>query len=211
EVSVVTPSQATAVLADEVRTGSLIFSQGDCLAVKAYSASRYTHVATVVVEDNGIYCYDSTAGIGVRKLPLAEYVQSQRQAVLHPYHPQTPFTPEQTRQVADHLDSQLGRPYGITHHMSGRRATGLHCAEYATDGLIACGILQAKAPARVSPASLAVGILKADLYAATDSLQLAPEPTPVPVDEGCCARLWRETCLCTGACYRQLLAWFCCK
>jgi hypothetical protein len=211
DVSVYTPTQAASQLSREVQTGSLIFSRGDCLAVKAYSASRYTHVATVVVLENGIYCYDATAGVGVRKQRLENYVRSQGEASLHPFHPLQSMTDEQATQFKFHLESQLGRPYGIAHHVTGRRAEGIHCAEYATDALIACDLLRANEPARVSPASLVQGILNADLYLESDAIQLAPDAVPVRSDEGCCARFWRETCSCTGYCYRRMRGWFCCK
>ena len=55
-------------LADEVQTGTLLFSQGDCLAVKVFSRSEYTHVATVVVEDKQPMVYESTNGVGVRRI-----------------------------------------------------------------------------------------------------------------------------------------------
>ena len=92
DVTVVTPREAHLQIAQQVQTGSLIVSRGDCLAVKVYSASRYTHVATVVVQDTGIYCYDSTGGAGVRKQTLAEYVASQNEASLHPFHPCRPLS-----------------------------------------------------------------------------------------------------------------------
>ena len=40
---------AAADIGPQLQTGTLIFSQGDCLAVRVYSASSYTHVAAVVV------------------------------------------------------------------------------------------------------------------------------------------------------------------
>jgi hypothetical protein len=211
DVTVVTPAEAQAQLAKQVQTGSLIVSRGDCLAVKAFSASRFTHVATVVIDDGNIYCYDSAAGDGVRKQTLAMYLDSQREASLHPFHPSQPLTKEQVERLESHLDSQLGRPYAIKHHVTGGRAKGIHCAEYATEGLIACGLLSAKEPSRVSPASLVDGLLKAELYKEADTLQLAPEPPPQPAATHWCCQLWLDTKQCTSQCYRQMRAWFCCK
>src|SRR5207253_4033401 len=105
----------------------------------------------------------------------------------------------------------LGRPYAIAHHLTGERAAGLHCSEYATDALIACGTLRAKEPSRVSPASLVEGILKGDLYEQADSLQLASEPASPAASDWWCVRLWFDTQQCTSLCYRKLRAWFCCK
>jgi hypothetical protein len=211
DVTVVTPREAHLQLAQRVQTGSLLVSRGDCLAVKVYSASRFTHVATVVVHDSHVYCYDSTGGTGVRKQTLAEYLVSQNEASLHPFHPSKPLTKKQAARLEEHLESQLGRPYAITHHLTGGRAEGLHCSEYATDSLIACGLLTAKEPSRVSPASLVEGVLKASLYEEADTLQLAPEPPPRPETESWCCWLWLETQQCSFLCYRKLRAWFCCK
>ncbi|MBI3862082.1 MAG: hypothetical protein HY290_09320 [Planctomycetia bacterium] len=211
DISVVTPREARCYLADRVQTGSLIFSRGDCLAVKVYSCSRLTHVVSVVVHDSGIYCYDSTGGAGVRKQSLADYLESQKDAELHPFHPHKPLTKKQAAQFEAHLESQLGRPYAVTHHLTGQRANGLHCSEYATDALIGCGLLTANEPSRVSPASLAEGILKGDLYEEADSLQLAPEPAPLPESDWWCVRLWYSTAQCTVDCCRKMRAWFCCK
>src|ERR1700687_3648517 len=58
------PRQAHAVLAPQVQTGTLIVSKGDCLAIKIYSASGYTHVAAVVVDEEAISVYESTGGAG---------------------------------------------------------------------------------------------------------------------------------------------------
>jgi hypothetical protein len=211
DVSVVTPGQAHAQLAEQVQTGSLIVSRGDCLAVKVYSASRFTHVATVVVHDGCVFCYDATGGAGVRKQTLAEYLDGQHEASLHPFHPSKPLTEKQVAKLESHLESQLGRPYAIKHHLTGGRAEGLHCSEYATDALIAAGLLRANDPARVSPASLVEGVLKANLYEESDTLQLAPELPPRPESESWCYQLWFDTRQCTYRCYCKLWAWFCCK
>src|SRR5438270_341741 len=74
----VSPRQALTVLANGVETGSLIVSRGDCLAVKIYSSSAYTHVAAVVVHEGAVFVYDATAGAGVRKQTLARYLVGQR-------------------------------------------------------------------------------------------------------------------------------------
>ena len=44
---------------------TLIFNNGDCLAVKVVTASSYTHVGAVVVEQGSAYVYESAHGIGV--------------------------------------------------------------------------------------------------------------------------------------------------
>lgn len=206
-----TPRQARAALAGQVQTGTLIVSKGDCLAIKIYSASAYTHVAAVVVDDGATSVYESTGGAGVRKQLLGEYLVSQNDHTLHFFHPRKPFTAAQADRFEEHLEAQLGRPYAIRHHLTGNRCQGLHCSEYVTDALISADLLRAKEPPRVSPATLVEGILKADLYEPAQTLALVPEPPELPEGAGWCAILWFDTKECTRACYGKLRAWFCCK
>lgn len=211
DVEFANPRDAQARLAQELATGSLIVSRGDCLAVKMYSASAFTHVASVVVHDAEIYVYDATGGAGVRKQLLCDYLAGQDENALHPFHLCQPLSPEKAQKLEEHLESQLGRPYAIAHHLTGNRAEGLHCSEYATDALIAAGVMRAKQPSRVSPATLVAGILKDELYRQSTTLQLVPEPPPRPDSDSWCAQIWFDTKECTRACYLQLRAWFCCK
>src|SRR5262249_48891255 len=146
------------------QTGTLIFSQGDCLAVKVFSNSRFTHCGTVVIEDGQPMVYDSMNGAGVRKTKLIDYLRLQTPSDLQVIHPSTNFTPEQSQAYANHLQSQLGRQYGVKHHVTGRRAKGVHCAEYCTDALIAAGKVAADEPPRVSPGSLYEGLTEHHLY-----------------------------------------------
>ncbi|MFN0052543.1 MAG: YiiX/YebB-like N1pC/P60 family cysteine hydrolase [Planctomycetales bacterium] len=198
-------------LAADLPTGSLIFSKGDCLAVKVLSASPYTHVGTVVQRGGRHEVYDSTGGTGVRKLSLSAYLASQGDADLYVFTPDKPWTREQRERFERHLESQLGRPYAITHHFSGERCEGLHCAEYATDALIAGNVLQARKPPRVSPASLRQGIEQSELYRQRATVHLTPEAPSPPADAGRCGRWWFSTKECTRTCYRKLKGWFCCK
>src|SRR5690606_25692047 len=64
---------AAASITPELQTGTLLFSEGDCLAIRVYTASPYTHVALVCVEEGEPFVYDSMNGVGVRRLSLAEY------------------------------------------------------------------------------------------------------------------------------------------
>src|SRR5260370_13937101 len=88
-----TPRAAQAVLAPQVQTGTLIVSKGDCLAIKIYSASAYTHVAAVVVDDEATSVYESTGGAGVRRQLLADYLVLQNDHTLHAFFPRKPLTP----------------------------------------------------------------------------------------------------------------------
>lgn len=211
DVETVSPRAAQARLEQELKTGSLIVSRGDCLAVKMYSASAFTHVASVVVHEGEINVYDATGGAGVRKQSLGDYLAGQDDNALYPFHLCQPLSGEQARKFEEHLDSQLGRPYAIAHHVTGNRADGLHCSEYATDALIAAGLMRAKQPSRVSPATLVEGILKDHLYSQATTLQLVPDPPPRPDSQSWCAQIWFDTKQCTCNCYLQLRAWFCCK
>jgi hypothetical protein len=205
------PRAAHAAVAGQVQTGTLIVSKGDCLAIKIYSASSFTHVAAVVVEDGATSIYESTGGAGVRKQRLADYLISQNDHTLYFFHPRKPFTEAQADRFKEHLEAQVGRPYAIRHHLTGERCAGLHCSEYVTDALISADLLRAKEPPRVSPATLVEGILKGELYEQAQTLRLVPEPPERPESAGWCALLWFDTKQCTSACYYKLRGWFCCK
>ncbi len=41
-----------------------------------------------------------------------------------------------TAQYERYLDQKLGTPYSIRHHLTGERAPGIHCAEYAIDAFL---------------------------------------------------------------------------
>ena len=204
--------QAASAIASTLQTGSLLFSSGDCLAVRIYTASPYTHVATVVVTDSGErWVYDTTNGVGVRRLPLADYLAMQAPAVIHVHHPTRSLSAEQRRAYVTYLDSQLGRPYAVQHHLTGQRRDGLHCSEYVTDALMAIELLHARQPARVSPASLQTGITQHDVYTAGESIRLQRPAPPPPQGETACEQIWLDTKSCCRDCCRQLRGWFCCE
>src|SRR4029450_7305245 len=117
---------------------------------------------------------------GVRKQSLRDYVRSQNDHTLHVFRPRQPFAAKRALQFEEHLESQLGRPYAIHHHLTGERAAGLHCSEYVTDALIAAETMRARQPWRVSPSTLVEGILKADLYRQAESMLIRPEPVEPP-------------------------------
>jgi hypothetical protein len=193
------PGELTERLSAEMRTGTLLFSEGDCLAVKAFTASPYTHVACVVVEDGEAWVYDSQNGIGVRKLPLAAYVAATRPDELHVLQPAARL-PDAAAFRA-HLDGEIGRPYSVAHHLTGTRCHGVHCAEYVTDSLTAAGLIRAKRPPRVSPASLRSGLLRHGLYEEGPVLEIAaPEPEREP-GAGWCRELWLDTKDCCASCW----------
>ncbi|MDA0835865.1 MAG: YiiX/YebB-like N1pC/P60 family cysteine hydrolase [Planctomycetota bacterium] len=85
------------LLEREVVTGTLIFSQGDCLAVKAYTQSPYTHVGVVVRRNDSAIIYDSTAGKGVRCQTLTNYLDDQNPAEIYVFHPRKPLTEEKSQ------------------------------------------------------------------------------------------------------------------
>lgn len=198
-------------LAEEVRTGTLLFSQGDCLAIKVFSKSDYTHVATVVVENGKPYVYESTNKVGVRKLPLTEYVSISAPDRLHVMQPDFRFNEKLRKPFVAHLREEIGRPYSVKHHLTGKRCEGLHCAEYVTDALMASDIIRAQNPPKVSPASLHAGIEQANLYHCSLVLNLEPPPPVREEGDGWCDSLWLDTKYCTQDCYTAFMRKFLCR
>lgn len=209
------PTYSDAILQElttTCQTGTLIFSQGDCLAVKVFSGSRFTHCGAVAIEDGQPVVYDAMNGTGVRKTPLADYLRLQTPSEIQVVHPVQPLSDEESQAYATHLESQLGRAYGIKHHVTGQRANGVHCAEYCTDALMAAGRITAEQPARVSPGSLYEGLTEHRLYTDGGVFTLtAKTASTVPEDESWCRRTWRATCACTAGCCRQMSRWFLCR
>lgn len=203
--------QIVAELRSTLKTGSLIFSQGDCLAVKVFSQSRYTHVGGVVVNGSEITVYDSMNGPGVRKSSLEEYLRLQTPCDLHVVNPLRQMTDEQSSAYQRHLESQLGRKYAIKHHLTGQRSDGLHCSEYLTDALMAAQIIHANQPSRVSPGSLLQGLEQANLCVDCGNYRLMTAPAPVPENQTWCQRAWRGTADCCSKCGTQLRRWVLCN
>ena len=203
--------EVLAELKQSLQTGSLIFSQGDCLAVKIFSGSSYTHVGGVVVKDGEVTVYDSMNGPGVRKTSLDEYLRLQTPSQIHVVHPATPLATERATAYEAHLNGQLGRQYAIKHHLTGQRCDGLHCAEYTTDALMAAQLIRANNSARVSPGSLLEGLEKANLYAdgGRFALKAAEVPTPTNLTWG--QRLWHDTATCCSNTSTQLRRWVLCR
>ncbi|MBX3441037.1 MAG: hypothetical protein KF774_01430 [Planctomyces sp.] len=207
-------SQATATIAPMLETGALIYTKGDCLAVRVYTGSRVTHVAAVVLKPEGAWVYDSTSGVGVRKLPLAEYLGTQSPGGLIVCRPRRPMSDEQACDFETYLESQIGRSYSVKHHLTGRRNDGIHCAEYATEALLTTELITANNPVRVSPASLLEGVLQNGIYQPAFDGELIAAPTEAeaaPRDEGRCRRMWRETKECCSNCCRKLSGWVLCR
>jgi hypothetical protein len=201
---------AEAINAD-LRTGTLLFCKGDCLAVKFFTRSPYTHVAAVVMKDGRPVVYDSMNGVGTRSMPLGDWLDTQRPAEIFVYSPIEAYSDERANLLRTALDERLGRPYGNKHHLTGKRAEGMHCSEYVTDALIDAKLIKANSPPRVSPASLREGLVNTELYAATKSLELIPPEPPAEVATGRCSQLWISTKTCTLKSCRKLKSWFCCQ
>ncbi|QDU79915.1 hypothetical protein Pla110_16350 [Polystyrenella longa] len=193
-----TPEEAVTSIAPELQTGSLIFTKGDCLAVRMYTRSNYTHVAAVVKEPTGEYVYDSMNPMGVRRLSLSEYLSTQLPDELHLLHPQAKLTSNQEKAFTDALEAKIGTPYSVRHHLTGNRAEGVHCAEYVIDALNECDLMRAENPPRVSPASLLRGSIGAGLYQPVRSFAIQPPLAPVEVANSWCEQLWVDTCDCTS-------------
>jgi hypothetical protein len=206
------PAATVQEIANSVQTGSIIASQGDCLAVRVYSLSSYTHVATVVMQDGEPFVYDTVPATGVRCLPLGDYLISQQPTQLQLLHPVKPFSKQQSADFEKHLHAQLGRRYDVKHFATGRRCSGLHCSEYVTEALVASQQVVVENPARVSPSSLITSLTEHHLYVLgqTHVLPEPPEP-PAPVSTTWYGRAWQGTKECTYDCWTQTKRWFCCK
>jgi len=203
---------AATELSPTLTTGSLIGTKGDCLAVRIYTASSMTHVGAVVVQEDGPWVYESTNGVGVRKLPLADYLAAQAPNRVLVYQPRRLLTAGQARDFEAYLESQLGRPYSVKHHITGQHCEGMHCAEYATEALLKTELITAENPVRVSPASLIEGIVENDIYVAGPEQEIVvEEPPPIPDDLNCCERMWEGTKRCTSACCHKMSGWFLCR
>ena len=206
-----TTQQAAEVIAAESTTGTLLFCRGDCLAVKVFSGGPYTHVAAIVLQEGRAIVYDSMNGAGVRRQELAEFLESQNPDVIHLVQPAHALTDAECRAFVEHLDGEVGRPYGVAHHLTGGRATGLHCAEYVTDALMACNLIHANQPSRVSPASLAEGIIGDGLYAPAVTFALEEPARGTEKGRNWCHQLWIDTKVCTITCCTKMRRLFLCK
>jgi hypothetical protein len=169
-----------------------------------------THVAAVAVREGTPYVYESAPGVGVRRLPMDEYLAAQHAEVFHVFQSKDRFSREQEQAFVAGLESRLGRPYSVVHHVTGRRANGLHCAEYVTDALVGCKLLDETRPPRVSPAALARIVADTGVYARSETIVLDPEAEPI-VGRNWCVRTWLRTKRCTVACCKQMSRWFFCK
>lgn len=194
-----------------VTTGSLICTRGDCLAVRVYTASSVTHVASVVVQNDGPWVYESTNGAGVRKLPLADYLGTQSPNHVRVFRPHVRLTADQATAFETYLEAQLGRPYSVKHHLTGNRSRGLHCAEYATEALARTELITVQNSVKVSPASLIEGVVQNGIHDELIDREIA-EPEP-PADPGrnCCERFWDGTKSLCAASGRKLSGWFLCR
>ncbi|MGC1274366.1 MAG: hypothetical protein WBC44_11720 [Planctomycetaceae bacterium] len=195
------PGCAAAALSGQVATGSLLVSEGDCLAVKVFTGSPYTHVAGVVVEEGRAFVYDSQNGVGVRKQTLENYLASIRPDELRLLNPTEAFDEDQAQEFRGHLEGELGRPYAVRHHLTGERCDGVHCAEYVTDALMAADLVKAKQPPRVSPASLRAGLLRHHLYDESQSITIAESELERAAGDNWCEEIWLDTKDCCASCW----------
>lgn len=205
------PEIVVAQLQQGLQTGSLIFSQGDCLAVKIFSQSSYTHVGGVVEKSGEFFVYDSMSGFGVRKTPLVEYLRQQTPSSIQIVHPRVPFQDEKADAYERHLESQLGRKYAVKHHLTGQRCEGVHCSEYVTDALMAAELISARQPARVSPGSLLEGVMSANAYQHGNRVELKLADPALPSDRPWYQRAWNCTTSCCSRSASQLRRWVLCR
>lgn len=200
DIQVASIQEAASELSPKLQTGTLLVSEGDCLAVRVYTQSPFTHVAAVVLRNGRPFVYDSGNGVGVRCQTLENYLRTQSPDELHVFQPNRPLKSDRKKQFEGWLDGQLGRPYSVSHHLSGERGDGVHCAEYVCEALGKCGMISVKNPARVSPASLVKGITTHNVYAQSETLHVvAPVPESVP-SSSWYGDMWQSTKTCTATC-----------
>jgi hypothetical protein len=200
-----------AAMAPELQTGTLLFSKGDCLAVKMSAGGPYTHVAAVVLQGDAPVVYDSMNGIGVRKLSLPAYLASQAPDEIDLLQPRHAFTLQEALVFEAALQQRVGAPYAVLHYVMGRRASaGVHCSEYVTDALESIEWLDVARPPRISPSSLHENLVEGDVYATASSVHFPLQPEPVEA-EGWWKQLWLDTKHCCSGCCDQLSAWFLCR
>lgn len=196
----------------DLQPGSLILHAGDCLAVKLYTLSSVTHVGLLLPGEAGNWIvYDSANGTGVRKTELQTYLKTCAPDKVTFFHPEREMTAAQQTRLKAALEEELGRPYGISHFVSGNAAEGMHCSEYVTRSLMKIDWLHANRPARVSPASLVQGIEEGQLYRAGDCLKIVQTEIPAPPLGRWYTRMWDSSKKTTAVTYRK---WnrmvFCC-
>ena len=205
------PEPIVADLSQGIQTGSLVFSSGDCLAVKIFSQSVFTHVGGVVMKDGNPIVYDSMNGVGVRKSPLAEYLRQQTPSAVYFVHPKTPFSPEKAAAFEKHLESQLGRKYAVKHHLTGQRCEGLHCSEYMTDALMAAEMFATNSPPSVSPGGLLSAVTSEKTYVPGNKAELVLPDTPMPIELTWYQRAWYSTASCCSKSSTQMRRWILCR
>ncbi|MBI1312501.1 hypothetical protein GC176_14510 [bacterium] len=201
---------ATELLAPEVQTGTLLVSEGDCLAVQVYTQSPFTHVGAVVVRDGQPFVYDACKSSGVRCLTFANYLKSQIDTEVHVLQPRKALLESRAGEFARRLDSQLGRPYSVRHHLTGESVDGVHCSEYVSDALACCRMIKVQNAANVSPASLVRGVTQAGIYSPLQTIRVVRVEASEPRAASWYGRLWQDTKSCTANCCRQTRAWFFC-
>lgn len=200
-----------AAIAPELRTGSLLFTEGDCLAIKAVASGPYTHVAAIVVSNGVPIVYDSMNGVGVRKLSLEAYLRSQAPDEIDLLQPAAEFSPQEALVFEAALQQHVGAPYSVLHYIPGRRAkAGFHCSEYVSDALESIERIDVERPPRVSPSSLHEGLVDGEIYTADAGIRFPMEPVPVESDNWC-IQLWLDTKLCCLSCCDKLSGWFLCR
>lgn len=200
-----------ASVAPSLKTGSLLFTEGDCLAIKATAGGPYTHVAAIVIKEGTPVVYDSMNGVGVRKLSLQAYLESQAPDEIDLLQPCNEFSPQEALVFEAALQERVGAPYSVLHYIPGRRAkAGVHCSEYVTDALESIERIDVERPPRVSPSSLHEGLVEGEVYVVESDIRFPMEPTPVE-SSNWCMQLWLDTKLCCATCGDKLSGWFLCR
>ena len=192
-------------VAERLTAGTLLFSKGDCLYVTAFTGSEYTHVGVVVEDAAGARSVvDSMKGHGVRRSTVAGYLASMQDAEVLIYQPQAVLDETQRQTLDRYTASELGRPYGVSHYLTGQPAEGVHCSEFASSSLRAAGLVRVNRPSDLSPGSLLRGVSRAGRWQLAATLQLSMPEAIKPSDLSCCESFWWDT----KKCCRDTGDWF---
>ncbi len=200
-----------ASLSEHAQSGTLLFSKGDCLAVRVFTGSPYTHVAMICREKGDLVVYDAHPGDGVRRQSLETYLECIAPGQVQSLQPRRSLTADEQAKLQSYLAGKLGTPYSVLHHTTGRRAAGLHCAEYLTDALMELRWIEAQSPPRVSPGSLLQGLTEGNVYVNGASYALEEPVISTPVGRNRCEQMWLDSKSCCRKCCRQLSRWFLCR
>lgn len=159
---VVAPAATTAMAAEQVQDGSLIFWRGGVLAgpIARHTGSNITHAAIVLKDTAGKPWVYEAVPPRVHKVPLSEYLTEMTQKskkhkdfTWFVLTPKKAYTQKQVKDMRAYAEEQLGRPYMLRGWWKGHEVRGLFCSQYVGNILEKSGVIKS-GQWHESPASL---------------------------------------------------------